>query len=127
VNGFSYTASVRNDTDRVVKIVFWEYRFTELANPSNVVTRQFLCSVNLKKGATAALSAFSLLGPSNTIDAASLAKSTDKLFDERVQVNRLEFADDKILQRGGWKFDDVKASVDRITSMPWGHEVCRVL
>jgi hypothetical protein len=28
--------------------VFWEYQFTDPANPGNVTRRQFLCGVNLK-------------------------------------------------------------------------------
>ena len=127
VNGYSYTASVRNDSGKTAKVIFWEYRFTEIAKPTNVVRRQFLCSVDLKKGGTMDLSAFSLLGPSDTIDADSLAKSAEKLFDEKVQIDRIEFSDDTVLQRGGWKLDDVKSAVDRVTSSPWGREICRSL
>lgn len=127
VSGYNYSASVRNDSGKTVKVIFWEYRFTEIARPSNVVRRQFLCSVNLKKGSRMDLAAFSILAPSDTIDAESLAKSTEKLFDEHVQINRIEFSDDSVLQRGGWKLDDVKSSIDRVTSTPWRREVCRVL
>lgn len=125
--GFSYSATVRNDGSKTVKVVYWEYRFTELANPTNVVRRQFLCSVNLKRGSEIELSAFSTQGPTDVINTASLAKSDTKLFDEKVQVNRIEYADDDVLQRGNWKFADVKASVDRATSTPWGKEICRPL
>lgn len=127
VSGYSYTSSVKNDSGKTVKVIFWEYKFTEIARPSNVVRRQFLCAVSLKKGASIDLSAFSILGPSDTIDTESLAKSTDKVFEEHVQINRIEFSDDTVLQRGGWKLDDVKASVDRVTATPWGREICRVL
>jgi len=125
--GFSYAATVRNDGNKTVKVVYWEYRFTEIANPANVVWRQFLCSVNLKKGAEMELTAFSTQGPTDVINTASLAKSDAKLFDEKVQVNRIEYADDDVLQRGNWKLADVKASVDRATSTPWGKEICRPL
>ena len=127
VTGYSYTASVRNDSDKTVKVVFWEFRFTEIARPANVVHRQFLCSVDLKSGKKMDLSVFSLLGPSDTIDAESLAKSTGKLFDEKVQINRIELSDDSILQRSSWKYDDVRAAVKHATSTPWGKEICRAL
>ncbi|HEX3100562.1 MAG TPA: hypothetical protein VHQ01_02160 [Pyrinomonadaceae bacterium] len=127
VNGFIYTATVRNESTKTVNVIFWEYLFTELANPANVVRRQFLCSVNLKKGAQIDLSAFSTLGPTNTISAATLATSKDKLFDEKIQVNRIEYADDDVLQRGNWKLADVKAAVARATATPWGKEICRPL
>jgi hypothetical protein len=127
VKGFQYSATVRNDGAKSAKVIYWEYRFTELANPANVSRRQFLCSVNLKKGADMELLAFSTLSPSDTVNAASLAKTAEKLFDEKVVVNRIEYSDGSLLQRGGWKYDDVKAQVERITQKPWTNEVCRPL
>jgi hypothetical protein len=127
VVGYTYVAEMRNDTGQSVEIIFWEYRFTELANTANVVRRQFLCGVKLKNGERKELSVFSLLGPSDVLDLKSLAKSSDKPFDERVQINRIEFADGNVLQRNDWKYSDVKAAVERATSTPWGNEICRPL
>ena len=127
VKGFTYTATVRNDGTKTVKVIYWEYRFAELAHPENVARRQFLCSVNLKKGAQIELSAFSTLAPTDTIAAPLPASAGEKLFDEKVQVNRIEYADDDILQRGNWKLADVKAAVMRATANPWGKEICRQL
>lgn len=127
VSGYSYTAQVRNDSGKTVKVIFWEYRFTEIAHPTNVVRRQFLCGVTLKKGEKIDLLAFSLLGPSETITVESLAKSADKLFDERVQVNRIELSDDTVLQRNDWKYDEFRPGIERATSTPWGKEMCRAL
>ena len=123
--GFTYSARVRNDSGKTAKVIFWEYRFIELANPTNVVRRQFLCSVNLKKGSEMDLSAFSLLAPSESIDVKSLGTTPEKLFDERVQINRIEFSDDTVIQRGGWKYDDYRSSIEKVASMPWGKEICR--
>ena len=125
--GYSYAAEVRNDTGKTVAIIFWEYQFTEIAQPMNIVKRQFLCGVKLKNGDRQLLSVFSLLGPSDVIDAESLAKSNTKLFEEKVVVNRIEFSDGAILQRHGWKYEDVKDAVKRATSAPWGNETCRSL
>ena len=127
VKGFSYTAEVRNDSGKTVSVVYWEYYFTEIGRPANVTRRQFLCGVKLKNGEKRELSVFSLLGPSDTITFENLAKQTDKLFTEEVFVNRIEFSDGSILQRDDWKFADVKASVERATSTPWGKEICRSL
>ena len=127
VTGFNYSVTVRNDSSKTVKVIYWEYLFTELANPKNFARRQFLCSVNVKKGAQIDLLAFSTLAPTDTISAETLASSKDKLFDEKVQVNRIEYADDDIVQRGNWKFADVKAAVTRVIATPWGKEMCRPL
>jgi hypothetical protein len=83
--------------------------------------------VKLRNGASKELPAFSTLGPSEVIDAESLAKSGGKLFDEKVIVNRVEFSDDSVIQRGNWKLDDVRDAVNRATAAPWGKEICRAL
>jgi len=127
VRGYSYAAEVRNDSGKTVEIVYWEYRFAEIAHPANIVRRQFLCGVKLKSGEKAMLSAFSLLGPSETITLESLSKSTGKLFNEEAYVNRIEFTDGSILQHPDWKYSEVKSSVERATASPWGKEVCRPL
>ena len=125
VNGYTYLANVKNSSDKPIAVVFWEYRFAELANPANVVRRQFLCSINLKPGDKKSLAVFSLLGPSDVIAAESLAKTTEKVFDEKVIVNRVEYADGTLRQRGNWKYDDYKQAIERVTSTPWGKEICR--
>src|SRR5688572_25937510 len=91
--GYTYTAEMRNDTGSTVSIIFWEYKFVEVARPANVVRRQFLCGAELKNGETKELSAFSLHGPSDVIAVDSLAKPDEKLFTESVQVNRIELSD----------------------------------
>lgn len=125
--GYSYLAEVRNDTGKKIAVLFWEYRFTEIARPTNVVRRQFLCGVEIKDGDKKSLSAFSLLGPSDSIDSKSLEKPDEKLFDEKVQINRIEFSDGEVRQRNGWKFEDVREAVDRATATPWGKDTCRPL
>src|SRR5215218_6758257 len=37
VRGYSYVTNVRNDSGKTVKVIFWEYRFTEIKRPANVV------------------------------------------------------------------------------------------
>jgi hypothetical protein len=127
VTGFTYNASIRNDSGQTAKVIYWEYTFTEIAHPANVVKRQFLCGVDLKKGQKMELTAFSTLGPSDTIDAKSLQTPDNKLFKEQVQINRIEFDDDSILQRGTWKYEEMRPAIQRATSTPWGKEVCRAL
>jgi len=125
VRGYSYVANVRNDTGKTAEVIFWEFRFTEIARPTNIVRRQFLCGVKIKNGEKKDLSVFSILGPTDAITMESLAKSSEKLFNEEVYVNRIELADGSILQRPDWKYD--QAAVKRATSTPWNGEICRAL
>ena len=127
VKGFIYSATVRNEGAKTVKVIYWEYRFSEVSNPVNVGRRQFLCAVDLKKGSEVELTAFTSLGPTDSVTAATLTTSPDPKFDGKARVNRIEYADNDVLQRGDWKLSDVKAGVDRATSTPWGKEICRPL
>jgi hypothetical protein len=124
---YFYSMKMKNESDRKIDVVFWEYRFTEIAAPANVVRRQFLCGAPVKARDQVELFAVSALAPSDVISAASLARGTEKLFDEKVLINRVEYSDGAILQRHDWKYDDVGPAVKRATSTPWGKEVCRVL
>jgi hypothetical protein len=83
--------------------------------------------VKLKNGERRELSAFSTLGPSDVLDVASLTRPTDKLFDEKIQINRIELSDGNVLQRNDWKYAEVKSGVDKVTSTPWGNDTCRAL
>ena len=127
VSGFRYVANIRNNSDRKVDVLFWEYRFTEFANPKNVIRRQFLCSAKMKPGEKFELSALSILGPSDVISSESLKDPNNKLFDEKIYLNRIEFADGAILQRRDWKMAEVEASVKKAIATPWGKEVCKML
>jgi hypothetical protein len=125
--GYFYSASFVNNTKKTIAVIFWEYRFTELANPANVVRRQFVCAANMKPAAKKDLWIFSLLGPSTSISVESLKNITTPVFDEKIYINRVEFSDDTILQRGNWKLEDVKKGLDSATSTPWANEVCRAI
>jgi hypothetical protein len=127
VTGYTYIAEMQNDSGKTIAVVFWEYEFVEIANPANVVRRQFLCALKIKTGERQELSAFTLHGPSDSVAVESLAKSSEKLFNEKAQINRIELSDGAIMQRHDWKFADVKEAVKRATSTPWGKETCRAL
>ena len=127
LNGFRYSAHVRNLSDRKIEIVFWEFQFKEIANSTNFVRRQFLCSVKIKPGEKAEVFAFSTLGPSEVISSESLIANSGKLFNEKVQINRIEYSDGAILQRRDWKLKEIESGLKKATSTPWGREVCRSL
>lgn len=127
VDGFAYRVKIQNASAKVVEVVFWEYQFKELANPTTVARRQFLCGVNIKPDKEKELQAFSTLGPSDVISVASLANKSENLFEEKVVINRVEYADGSIWQRRDWNFAEVKLGIARAIGTPWGTEMCRGL
>jgi hypothetical protein len=127
VDGYDYRVKFRNSDAKAVEVLFWEYRFAEKSNPSNVVRRQFLCGVGIKPGKEKEVQTFTVSGPSNVVSAETLANEAAGGYAESVVVNRIEYADGSIWQRKDWNFGEVRESVKRATSSPWGAEMCRNL
>ena len=127
VDGYSYKAKIQNTGSRTVEIVFWEYRFVDTSNRESVTRRQFLCGVNIKPGKDKELQAFSLSGPSDVVNVASLAGNARSPFEESVLINRVEYQDGFIWQRKDWNFGEIRLTYNRAVSTPWGSEMCRAL
>lgn len=127
VEGYDYRVKVQNATQKAVDVIYWEYQFEETANPSNLTRRQFLCGVQIKGGKAKELQAFGGSGPAGVVSAESLAKGSANPFAERVRVNRVEYADGTIWQRKDWDYSQVRDSIRRAVSTPWGAEMCRAL
>jgi hypothetical protein len=127
VNGFTYQAKIHNASKQIVEIVFWEYQFIDPAAPDKVTRRQFLCGVNLKPDKDKDLQAFSLSGPTEAVGAAILATSVSP-FQEKVVINRVEFADGKSWTRKDWNAGEIKTAYQRAMATPWApNEMCRAL
>jgi hypothetical protein len=127
VDGFAYKVKVHNVGPKVVEVLFWEYQFEEAADPSNLARRQFLCGVNIKAGKEKELLAWSATGPNGSISIDSLAAKPENPYREKVVINRIEYADGSIWQRKNWNFVEMRASIQRAVSTPWGTEMCRGL
>lgn len=128
LEGFAYKVKVQNASKKVIEIVFFEYQFTEAASPGNMTRRQFLCGVNIKPDKEKELLAFSLNGPRDVISVESLSNKDGNLFQEKVVINRVEYADGSIWQRRDWNFAEIKTAYTRAVGTPWGaNEMCRGL
>lgn len=122
---YEYTARIRNAADKLIDVIFWEYEFTDPANGSSSTRRQFLCGVKIKPNKEVELQAFSLLGPSQVIQAATNKPAS--LLQEKVVINRVEFTDGTIWQRRDWKFSEIRDGYKRAIDNPWEGEMCRAL
>jgi hypothetical protein len=128
VDGYAYRVKVHNAGAKVVGIVFWEYQFTDPANPSAVARRQFLCGVNIKPDKEKELEAFSTFGPTDVISAGSLANKSENAFREKVLINRVEYTDGSVWQRKDWNAAEIRQTYARAVATPWGaQEMCRRL
>ncbi|HEY8228348.1 MAG TPA: hypothetical protein VIG25_23990 [Pyrinomonadaceae bacterium] len=127
VEAFAYKIKIQNPTQQAVDILFWEYQFIDRANAQNITRRQFLCAANIKAGKEKEIQAFSVSGPSEVVSVDTLAKNSTNPFEEKVVINRVEYADGSIWQRKDWNFGEIRMSYRRAVSTPWGKEMCRGL
>jgi hypothetical protein len=127
LEGFLYKVKIQNSTDKLVEIVFWEYRFTDPSDPKLMTRHQFLCGITLKGAKDKELEGFSFSGPAEVINVGSLAQKSDKIFQEKVVINRVEYADGTIWQRKDWNFAEVKYHYERVLREPWAPGMCKGL
>ena len=123
LDGFSYSARIRNGSTKTIEIVFWEYQFIDPVS-KNVTRHQFLCGVKIKPEKEKDLQAFSLSRPSEVIDVGALRNNN---LQEKVFINRVEYADGTIWQRREWSFAAIRENYKRAVETPWGPEMCRGL
>jgi len=105
VNGFAYQVKLHNLAEKQVELVFFEYRFKETANPTNITRRSFVCKAKIKPEKDKDIAVFSLAGPSDVIHVKSLTKGSGPQFEEAVLVNRVEYSDGSSWQRKDWDID----------------------
>ena len=127
VEGYSYRTKVQNASNKEIQIVFWEYEFKEPMNPGAVSRRQFLCASSIKPGKEKEMKGFTLAGPSDVVSVSTLSKEAKKGLEEKVIINRVEYADGTIWQRKGWNFADVRLSYTRAVNSPWAPDMCKAL
>ena len=127
MDGFAYRIKVQNASPKLAEIVFWEYRFIDPKNPELMARRQFLCGVSIPASKGKDLEGFSLSGPSDVINVATLESNKDNPFNEDVLINRVEYSDGSIWQRKGWSLGEVKASYERVLREQWVPGTCKGL
>lgn len=124
LDGFTYLAKIRNGGKQAIEIVFWEYQFIDTAS-KDVTRHQFLCGVKIKPDKEKEVEAFSMMRPSSVVDAGTLVNN--KALQEKVLINRVEYADGTIWQRRDWSFAAIRENYKRAIETPWGNEMCRSL
>ena len=127
-DNFEYLVKVQNVSKKVIEILFWEYQLTDTSNPANVAHRQFLCGVNIKPDKVKELQAFSRFGPSDVISIEKLTNPSGNPFQEKVVINRVEYADGSTWQRKDWNAAEIKLTYQAAVATPWNPgEMCRGL
>ena len=126
VDGFAYKVRVQNKAANAVEVLFWEYEVIDPSNSTSLTRHQFICGVNITPNGKKELEGFSLAGPSNVINVDTLTKK-DNQFQEKVLINRIEYADGTIWQRKDWSLKEVKSTYERALKETWVPGMCKNL
>jgi len=97
VDLFRYRINVKNTGIKIVKSVFWDYQASYADDYADTAHRQFRCTAKLKPNQSERFDAYSILPPIRIIAA------SNKTLNQRVIINRIEYADGTFWQRTEWQ------------------------
>ena len=105
VDMFRYRVNLKNTGMRLVKSVFWDYQASYTDDFADTTHRQFRCTGKIKPNQSERFEGYSIQPPIRIVSAAS-----NKTFNERVIINRVEYADGTLWQRPEWREPEVSAN-----------------
>jgi hypothetical protein len=97
-DGYRYKVTLRNDGQKVIKSIEWDYLFIDPSTGKEVAHHQFASDERIKPGKSKEISVLYLVPPVKTISAAVLGKKEPMPFQEQVVVVRIFYSDGSIWQ-----------------------------
>ena len=92
-DGYRYKVTLRNDTDKIVKSVEWDYLFIDPITNEIAMRHQFVSDETIKPGKSKEISVLYLVPPVKTVTVRMLVKKDPLPFTERVVIARVRFSD----------------------------------
>jgi hypothetical protein len=92
-DGYRYKVTLRNDTDKIVKSVEWDYLFIDPTTNEIAMRHQFASDETIKPGKSKEISVLYLVRPVKTVTVRMLVKKDPLPFTEKVIVARVQFSD----------------------------------
>jgi hypothetical protein len=93
---FRYRVNLKNTGLKVVKSIFWDYQASYTDDFADASHRQFRCTAKLKPNQSERFEGYSMLPPIRVVSAAN------KTYNQRVVINRVDYADGTYWQRPEW-------------------------
>jgi hypothetical protein len=97
-DGFRYKVTLRNDSDKIIKSIDWDYYFVDPDTNQELARHQFTSDETIKPGKSKEISVLYLKAPVKTIDAHSLQKKQRASLTGRVVIAHLQFSDGSVWQ-----------------------------
>ena len=98
-DGYRYKVTLRNDGQKVIKSIDWDYLFIDPLTRQEMAHHQFASDDTIKPGKSKQISVLYLVPPVKTISAAMLSKKEPTPFEEQVVLVRVLYSDGSVWQR----------------------------
>lgn len=98
-DGYRYKATLRNNGDKTIKSIDWDYYFVDPATNQELSRHQFTSDETIKPGKSKEVTVLYLKAPVKTVDARSLTKREKASMVGRVVIARLQFSDGSVWQQ----------------------------
>src|SRR5262249_39056668 len=92
VDGYYYSATVRNDGTKPVKALVWDYTIADPRNPESLTHHRFYSRIDIRPGKHKEVYRFAVTPPTRTVSA---AKGNAHLIEE-VVVNAVQYKDGSV-------------------------------
>lgn len=96
VNGYLYQIMVRNTGQKKIKAVNWQYIFTDSLDQTIVTRHKFRSRESVAPGKEVKLTRFSVVAPTNVVNAKAVEKNAKESYLEQVLIMRIEYADGSV-------------------------------
>ncbi len=97
-DGYKYNVTLRNDGQKTVKSIDWDYIFIDPNTQQEVSRHQFTSDETIKAGKSKEFGVLYLIPPVKTVSARILSKKDPMPFTEQVVVMRIKYSDGSVWQ-----------------------------
>ncbi|MBA4122260.1 MAG: hypothetical protein H0X72_07335 [Acidobacteria bacterium] len=93
VTRYIYELKIKNNGEKTIRAILWEYVFFEPGTEAIVGQRQFISKVSISPGKTKNIVAHSASPPTETIDATKAGDKSRELYSEQIVIQSIEYED----------------------------------
>jgi len=93
---YSYELKIKNNGEKKIRAIVWEYVFFEPNTEVIVGQRQFVNKVSISPGKTKNIVSYSASPPTETIDAAKAAGKSREQYSDQIVIQRIEYEDGSV-------------------------------
>jgi hypothetical protein len=95
---YFYKVKVRNNDNRTIQTLIWDYVFFKPGTNEEIGRRQFVSKTKISSGETRTLNMQSVSPPTGTIDVKQAGKKLRDSYSEEVFIRSIEFTDGSVWQ-----------------------------